>query len=503
MSLSKLIVRSVFASGLLSAGLTHGQTAQPVAITVNAATRYQTIQGFGTALGSDSPVWTSQLQNIYTQDLGASILRVPLTPDIVPNQVTFGPDVQSNINLLNLYGDYPQSNWGGFAQYATANAQDSMKVIASIWSPPPWMKTNNSQYGGSLIQTPDNLQQFARYVASYVVGFQQAYGVPLYAISIQNELRFSEPYPSAVYNPTQYVAALKAVGAEFARDGITTKIMGPEDVGVDSGFLTGQQMGFINAVNADPVAKSYLSFYTVHGYNGNGTQVGGGAGNWADYARQITAIGDGKQSWMTEESGENPAWVHYDSQGNPDGALSVALNIHEGLTYGNLNAWVNWQIDDGYGKVTNFTLEAFGDTSSLKYNAAKHYYKFIRPGSVRVDATPDSLTGINVDAYVNDANHTLTIELINASNTDTQTTISIPASDYASFAEYLTSATQPWAVLPDLMVVNGSVTLMMPANSVVTLQSDGIALALPEPASATLLLTAAGLLLRRPRRSTL
>src|SRR6185312_2985896 len=126
---------------------------------------------------------------------------------------------------------------------------------------------------------------------------QQAYGVQLYGLSLQNELRFSEPYPSCVYTPSQYVAALNAVGAEFAKDGITTKLFGPEDVGVDSGFLTQQQMSFINAINADPTAKNYLGFYAVHGYAGNGTSTGGGAANWANYAAQITAIGDGKQSW--------------------------------------------------------------------------------------------------------------------------------------------------------------------------------------------------------------
>jgi len=151
-------------------------------------------------------------------------------------------DLQSNINLLNFNGNYPQTNWGQFAQQAVGNKIDQMKIIGSIWSPPPWMKTTNNQNGGYLIQTPDNLTQFARYVAAYVNGFQQSYGVPMYGVSIQNELRFWQPYPSTVYSPSDYVAALKAVGAEFARDGITTKLIGPEDVGVDGGDITAAQI---------------------------------------------------------------------------------------------------------------------------------------------------------------------------------------------------------------------------------------------------------------------
>jgi O-glycosyl hydrolase len=495
---SKLIARFAVVVLLLTASQGWAQTTQPVSINVNQGTRFQKIEGLGTALASDSHVWNSQFLQMYTQDLGASILRVALTPDILPNQVTLGPDVQSNISLFNFMGNYPQTNWGQFAQQATAATNGQLKVIASVWSPPAWMKTTNSWNGGSLIQTPANLTQFARYMAAYVKGFQQSYGVPLYAVSIQNELRFWEPYPSTVYGYSDYVNALNAVGAEFARDGITTKIMGPEDVGVDGGWITQQTMGYINAAKANGTAYTYLGFYAIHGYSGNGASPGSSEANWASYYQQIAA--DGKESWMTETSGENPVWVHFDSNGNPDGALSVALNMHETLAYGNANAYVYWQMDDGdHSTTTTTTLTANVDPTSLKYNAAKHYIKFIRPGAVRVAASPDNISGISVDAYV-EPDNTMTIELINPSAYDTPTTITIPGTNYSSFAEYLTTATQPWAVLPDLSVTpSNSLSLTIPANSVITLQSDGFVLVLPEPASLALALPALFLTLRRRR----
>jgi O-glycosyl hydrolase len=496
MSSSTLILRTLVVSSVLVA-TGWGQTTQPVSITVNTTTRFQTMEGFGTALFSESPVWDSRYLQEYTKDLGASILRIPLNPDILPNQVTLGPDLQSNVNLFNFMGNYPQTNWGQFAAQAVANKQDQMKLIASIWSPPAWMKTTNNQNGGYLIQTSDNLTQFARYVAAYVKGFQQSYGVPLYGVSIQNELRFWEPYPSTVYSPSDYVAALKAVGAEFVRDGITTKIMGPEDVGVDGGDITAAQMSYINAVKADPVAAQYLSTYIIHGYSGNGVTPGSSESNWAGYWNQISA--NGKESWMTETSGEQTAWVSFDSNGNPNGALSVALNMHETLAYGNVNAYVYWQMNDGKAETQN-TLEGGFDTTSLKYNAAKHYMKFIRPGAVRVAASPDNVTGISVDAFV-EPDNSLTIELINASIYPTQTTISIPGSGYTSFTEYLTTATQPWSVIPGNTVTNGTLTLSIPANSVITLQSDGIAAQVPEPAVIGTLIPAAACLLRRKRRA--
>jgi len=255
-------------------------------------------------------------------------------------------------------------------------------------------------------------------------------------------------------------------------------------------------MSFINAVRADPNASKYLSFYSIHGYSGNGVTPGGGESNWAQYASLIAA--DGKESWMTETSGENPAWVHYNSNGQPDGALSVALNMHQTLAYGNVNAYVYWQMDDGSTATTANTLEAGLDPTSLKYNSAKHYMKFIRPGAVRLGASPDTVTGVSVDSWL-EPDNSMTLELINASNYDTQTSVAIPNTNYSSFTEYLTNATQPWAVIPGITVSGGVLTLTVPANSVLTLQSDGLSIQLPEPAMGISLIPIVAGLLRRRR----
>jgi O-glycosyl hydrolase len=484
---------------VLRASHSFAQTTQPVSINIATGTRFQTIQGLGTGLSSDSPVWNSKYLQTYTQDLGASALRIALTPNILPNQVTLGPAVQNNTALFNFLGNYPQTNWGQFAAQAVSATGGQMKLLGSVWTPPAWMKTNNSLgNGGSLIQTQANLTQFARYMAAYVKGFQQAYGVPLYAVSIQNEPRFAEPYASCVYSDSQYVAAINAVGAEFARDGITTKIMAPEDVGVDGGWITQQQMGYLNALKADPTAGNYVNFYAIHGYSGDGP-LASGESYWADYYNQIAA--DGKQNWMTEESGENPAWIHSTTNGRPDGALAVALNMHSALAYANVNAYVYFQMDNGdTASAVASTLTGSLDTTSLKYNAAKHYMKFIRPGAVRVAASPDNPTGISVDAFV-EPDNSLTIELINTSTYDTPTTIAVPGTTYSSFAQYLTTATQPWSVLSSLTVTNHSLSLTIPADSIVTLQSTAgsASLPVPEPAVIALLLPVGLLMLRRRR----
>src|SRR5690606_32297303 len=78
-----------------------------------------------------------------------------------------------------------------------------------------------------------SLKQFARSTAAYIRGFQQHYGVDFYAISIQNELNFEQYYNSMTYpRSSQYIAAIKAIRAEFDRyeDLKNIRLMGPEDL---------------------------------------------------------------------------------------------------------------------------------------------------------------------------------------------------------------------------------------------------------------------------------
>src|SRR6184192_2430719 len=78
-----------------------------VGVTVNAAQRFQTIDGFGTTMAwwvpgiYDNPAWS----DAYYKDLGSSMLRMDLNLNALlgPNKdpttpVAMGEDIQANIN---------------------------------------------------------------------------------------------------------------------------------------------------------------------------------------------------------------------------------------------------------------------------------------------------------------------------------------------------------------------------------------------------------------------
>src|SRR6185503_15762936 len=123
----------------------------------------------------------------------------------------------------------------------------------------------------------------------------------------------------------------------------------------------------------------------------------------------------GRKSWMTETSGENPAWLSPATGFPSGGGFGVALRIHQALTSGQQSAYVYWQLADGSGvageTLTDQTLQA----ASPKYVALKHYARFIRPRSVRVGAVVGGSTTLVASAYLRPRAGLLTVVLLNES----------------------------------------------------------------------------------------
>jgi O-glycosyl hydrolase len=410
-------------------------------------------------------------------------------------------DIQANIDAFD-WNSVPTKLFGGIIEASKTKKLDSFKVIGSIWTPPHWMKGEErdeatgqfngklpeikqvGQYlnsnGGSLIDTPANLEQFGRYVAAYVKGYEQKFGVPLYAISIQNELAFSEPYNSAVYDPALYVKALKAVASSFDHYGITTKLIGPEDVGVGSTsnpWVLKRQMNYIDAIRADADAKAALDVYAIHGYADDGVTDNRSPAMWSQYwngrpqsqypnpanAWWTGIKNDAKASWMTETSGQPHTW---------DGALSLAASAQDALVQGNVSAWVYWQSTSGNDRpASSGDLMAAVNTSADKYQAAQHFFRYIRPDARRVSATPTDPNGVYASAFVHDANKTLTAVLVNVGSTAQTVNLKLDGTNLSLFnIARQSSATSQWSTLGAITVTNNVATLSLPAKSIITLQ---------------------------------
>lgn len=76
--------------------------------------------------------------------------------------------------------------------------QPEMKLFASPWSPPTWMKDPPVYNWGKLIRTPENLNAYARYFARFVQAYAQE-GVHIDQVHVQNEPVANQKFPSCMW----------------------------------------------------------------------------------------------------------------------------------------------------------------------------------------------------------------------------------------------------------------------------------------------------------------
>ncbi|GCE12261.1 sugar-binding protein [Tengunoibacter tsumagoiensis] len=436
-------------------------------VTINKNIQYQQMDGFG-GFGaklpwfSGGPFYDDSFDQNLVNDLGITILR-----DEVPPQFEATPGVfdATKVASNSCEGQsVPLSDHFGYLQDLKSKADAAgqpLKLIASVWSPPLWMKYVNCVFGGDanwnrliVSEIPsasvpnDRKADYAAYLVKYIQTIKQQTGIDVYALSIQNEPAFGEPYSSAVYSPEVLKNVIKVVGQAFQQNGITTKIFMPEDV-TDFNRIS----GFVQWAENDPIARQYVSIIAIHGYGPDGVTGAGSQSFWSN-AHTLAATYN-TPLWQTETSGYSNDWP---------GAMNLAGSIYTALKYGQVNAWVWWSLSEG--GVTNFSLMNNGVPTSLYY-ASKMYYRYVRPGAVMIDSSstdPDVL----VNAFNNVQSKTLSAVFINQNTTTAKTVnLNFTGSNIpAQFSVYRSSSTEN-AI--SVGTINNTDQLTLPPNSIVTI----------------------------------
>lgn len=360
-------------------------------VTIDLSTTYQEIDGFGAFMGSGGASADTIIS--LASDIGMSMARFGLIgggfEEVNDNSDPF---------IINLDGFNPDalslSNMRRIAPFVD-------KFILTVWSPAGWMKLNKWEDGVESWASNNKLdpryyEEYAEEVVALVQIIKRETGKELYAIGLQNEPQFNEPYPSCQVNETEFRDIIKVVGARLESEGLgNVKLYWAEALPAQ-----GAIQSYINTVKADPVAKGYADIVAIHNYDADGASVGGaGCDYWQDIYTWAQT-GDTKyKTWMTETSGHPDSW---------DGAMVLAGNIFNALECGNASAWVFWSFAVSEGSA-EFGL-VVGNKPSSRYYVSKQYYKYIRPGAVRVAATSAS---IPVLAFKDDNANTVSVVLFN------------------------------------------------------------------------------------------
>ena len=371
-------------------------------ISIDVTDLKQTITGFG---GAHSPEWgveltADQIDKIFGNEpgqIGLTILRVP-----VPVDSTQFP--------IELPG----------AVRATANGAI---VLASPWSPPAYMKTNQSTIQGKL--DPAFYDEFALYLDSFAT-YMADNGAPLYAVSLQNEPDWLPTYTSCGWDPVDFVNFLTQSGDKIT----TTRVLGCESLNFNHDYTD----PILNSLEAEP----HIDIIGGHLY-------GGGI---ADYP---LAREKGKEVWMTE---------HYINGTSYTSDIAAAKEIHDCMNV-NFNAYVYWYAINETGFIS-----VGGDILKRGYMMSQ-YTKFVRPGSVRVGVTTGAISNVDVTAFVNDTN--LVIVALNRNDTEVSVDFEILNSTDHTYTKFVTSQSKD--VSNDSLVSSsgGSLTVLLDATSLTTL----------------------------------
>jgi glucosylceramidase len=197
-----------------SVAFASGGSSSSLVVTVDATTQYQQMDGFGGSL-TDSSAWligiklsatqqTTLMQQLFSRSggIGISFLRQPMGATDFSASGNFSyddmPAGQTDPNLTNFSIAHDTAYIIPLVKQAIS-INPSLKVVALPWSPPAWMKTTGTMNGGNM--NPAYFSSLAQYFVDFAQGYQQQ-GIPIYALSVQNE-----PLYSTTGYPSEYLAA--------------------------------------------------------------------------------------------------------------------------------------------------------------------------------------------------------------------------------------------------------------------------------------------------------
>lgn len=206
-------------------------------IEVDGSQTYQDVAGFGfTLTGGSAQVINSLsadkkqelLQKLFGADengIAISYLRISIGASDL-NEKVFSyddvPDGQTDEDLSEFSLDPDMEDLIPLLQEILKINPD-LKIMATPWSPPVWMKDNGDSKGGSL--QPQFYEVYAQYFVKYILAMEQL-GIQIDAITPQNEPLHPGNNPSMLMPAEEEASFIKdALGPAFKAANINTKII--------------------------------------------------------------------------------------------------------------------------------------------------------------------------------------------------------------------------------------------------------------------------------------
>jgi glucosylceramidase len=394
-------------------------------INIDDTKTYQQIDGFGASF-TDSSAWlvynklsTDQrndlMQRLFDRNngIGLSFLRQPMgSSDLARTFYSYDdmPSGQTDPTLAHFSVDHDREYIIPVLKQALALNSD-LKIMANPWSPPAWMKTNNSMIGNTGMEghlKTDAYDPLAKYFVKYIQAYQVE-GLPTYAISMQNEPLYTPgDYAGMAMSVSEQVNFLKNnLGPALKTAGLSPKVMVYDH--------NWDRADYAKAVLSDPGAYAVAAGSAWHHYAGDPGAMTGIHDAFPD-----------KEIWETEASGgtwqsgnifAQEAKELIDTMRNWAKSYvlwNMVLDQDNGPYVGGCKtcrgvATVNWD-KTGAGGPSSFKEE-------LDYYVLGQASKFLKAGAFHIASDQATAVGIHDVAFRN-PDGSIVVYALNDSSTD-------------------------------------------------------------------------------------
>lgn len=362
-------------------------------IVIDESVTYQEMDGFGFTLSQGSAIHllgmnptarAEILKELFGNEensIGVSYLRLSVAASDL-NEYPFSyHDVEEGEKdtLLLKFDLGPDRNDVIPVLKEIMTINPNIKLMASPWSPPSWMKDNKDTRGGKLL--PEFYDIYALYLIKYIQQMA-AEGFTIDALTIQNEPLHPGNNPSLLMLAEEQRDFIKFhLGPKFEANGINTKII-IYDHNAD-------RPDYPISILDDPEAKKYIDGSAFHLYGGNITALS-----------EVHKAHPDKNLYFTEQ------WVG--APGNLPGDLAWHT---KNLTIGAPRNWaktvLEWNLssapdlkphtdrggcDQCLGAIT---IKIDKVLRNPAYYVIAHASKYVQPGSLRIDSNePEGLPNV-------------------------------------------------------------------------------------------------------------
>jgi len=253
-----------------------------------------------------------------------------------------------------------------------------LKLFASPWSPPTWMKTSKAYNYGTLRWEPGILKAYALYFVKFVQAYREE-GITIHQIHVQNEVIADQKFPSCVWTGEQlreFIADY--LGPAFEEHGLDTEIWlgtinAPDPWEELIKKKTTDFDDYAAVVLSDPRAYRHIKGVGYQWAGKHAIQRTVASYPELRYMQTENECGDGLNSW---------------------GYARYVYNLFQHYFANGVNAYIYWNMTlepkgrSTWGWEQNSMATAEPDSGQLtlnpEYYVMKHYARYVVPGAYRI-----------------------------------------------------------------------------------------------------------------------